>query len=171
MTLADFTAPEMIVPQLQGGDAASALQELSVVLQRAGKIPDLLRFYHAALNRELLVGTDMEPGMAFPHARLAELTEVTFAFGRSATPLAWGNGGVHSVRLVFLSAVPATDSVRYLNLISGLARLSRQPDLVDRIQTAADAPAILQIFSEIPLRSLPPDTGPKSSSQPTVSNR
>ena len=70
MTLADFTSPRLIVPQLRGVDAVSAIQELSQALQREGRIADSLPFYHAALNREFMVSTDMEAGMAFPHARL-----------------------------------------------------------------------------------------------------
>src|SRR4051812_21217641 len=109
ITLADFTSPTLIVPQLCGHDAASVIQELSRALQRDNRVVDLLPFYHAALNREFMVSTDVEPGMAFPHARLPTLKQVSFALGRSATPLAWGVKAVAAVRLVFLTAVPATD--------------------------------------------------------------
>ena len=87
MTLADFTSPGMIIPHLRGQDAASVIQELSHALQREGRVPDLLPFYHAVLNREFLVSTDMEAGMALPHARLPGLKELAFAFGRSDQPL------------------------------------------------------------------------------------
>ena len=70
LTLADFTSGGLLVPRLRGRDAASVIQELSQVLQRETRIPDLLPFYHAALNREFMVSTNMEAGMAFPHARL-----------------------------------------------------------------------------------------------------
>ncbi|NOS70392.1 MAG: PTS sugar transporter subunit IIA, partial [Verrucomicrobia bacterium] len=73
MTLADFTSPGLIIPHLRGQDAASVIQELSQALQREQRIPDSLPFYHAALNREFMVSTDMEAGMAFPHARLPAL--------------------------------------------------------------------------------------------------
>jgi len=47
MTLADFTSPGMIIPHLRGQDATSVIQELSQSMQREGRVPDLLPFYHA----------------------------------------------------------------------------------------------------------------------------
>jgi len=155
MTLADFTSPGLIVPHLRGQDAASVIQELGQALQREKRVPDLLPFYHAALNREFLMGSDWEAGMAFPHARLPALKEVCFALGRSDESLRWGGKAVHSVRLVFLSAVPATDSTRYLSLISGLARLAREERLVEKLHAAQDTFEIIEVLKQIELRTNP----------------
>jgi fructose PTS system EIIBC or EIIC component len=152
-TLADFTSPGLIVPQLRGQDAASVIQELSQALQQDKRIPDLLPFYHAALNREFMVSTDMEAGMAFPHARLPGLKEVSFAFGRSDTPLGWGTKATGAVRLVFLMAVPATDSTQYLPLISGLARLAKESQLVEELRAARTAFQILEVLRQVELRT------------------
>lgn len=153
MTLADFTSPGLIISHLRGQDAASVIQELSQAMQREQRVPDLLPFYHAALNREFLVSTDMEAGMAFPHARLPGLKELFFAFGRSDRPLGWGAKATRSVRLVFLMAVPATDSTQYLSLISGLARLAKDSRLVDKLMAAQDTFQILEVLQQIKLRT------------------
>lgn len=159
MTLADFTDPGLILPRLRGQDAASVIQELAQALQRERRVPDLLPFYHAALNREFLVSTEMEAGMAFPHARLPGLKELSFAFGRSDEPLAWGTRGARTVRLVFLIAVPATEATQHLLFISGLARLAKQDQLVQKIHAARDTFQILEVLRQIKLRSNPiPDT-------------
>lgn len=156
MTLGDFTSPGLMVPQLRGQDAASVIQELSQVLQQEKRIPDMLPFYHTALNREFMVGTDMEAGMAFPHARLPALKEVSFALGRSDAPLAWGVSQAGSVRLVFLLAVPATDATQYLLLISGLARLAKDPRLVEKLHAARDAGQLMAVLKQIELRTSSP---------------
>lgn len=153
MTLADFSCPGLIIPHLRGHDVASVIQELSQALQREKRVTDLLPFYHAALNREFMVSTDMEAGMAFPHARLPALQELSFAFGRSDEPLSWGPRAACSVRLVFLMAVPATDSTQYLLLISGLARLTKQVRLVEKLRRAQDPFQILEVLQQIELRT------------------
>src|SRR5215813_9227992 len=130
MTLADYTSPGLIIPHVRGPDVAAVIQELSHAMQREGRVPDLLPFYHAALNREFLVSTDVEAGMAFPHARQAGLRELSFAFGRIDPPLHWGTGNGRMVGVVFLIAVPATDATQHLLLISGLVRLARDTRLV-----------------------------------------
>jgi mannitol/fructose-specific phosphotransferase system IIA component (Ntr-type) len=156
MTLAEFTSAGMIVPQLSGGDPASVIQELCQALQREKRVTDLLPFYQAALNREFLVSTDMEAGMAFPHARLPGLKSLAFALGRSGLPLNWGAKAGQPVRLVFLLAVPATESTRYLLLISGLARLARQSGQVAKLLAAPDATRMFEVLQEVQLRSTPP---------------
>ena len=153
MTLADFTSPGMIIPHLRGRDVTSVIQELSQAMQREGRVPDLLPFYHAALNREFLVSTDMEAGMAFPHARLPGFKELSFAFGRSDDALIWGNRGTRTVRMVFLLAVPATDSTQYLLLISGLVRLAKQASLLEQLQSAQDSLEILNVLQQVPVRT------------------
>jgi mannitol/fructose-specific phosphotransferase system IIA component (Ntr-type) len=156
MTLADFTSPGLIVPRLRGQDTASVIQELSHALQREKRIPDLLPYYHAALNREFMVGTDMEAGMAFPHARLPTLKEVSFAFGRSDDTLSWGARATRSVRLVFLMAVPATDSTQYLLIISGLARLAKDSRLMEKLHAARDTFQIVEVLKQVELRTNAP---------------
>ena len=153
MTLADFTSPGLILPQLRGNDAVSVIQELSQALQRAGRVTDFLPFYHAALNREYMASTDMEAGMAFPHARLPGLKELSFALGRCEEPLPWGPRGDRSVRLVFLMAIPATDPTQYLRLISGLVRLAKDSRLVGKLYSAKDPFEIAAVLQQIELRT------------------
>ena len=152
MTLADFTKAGLIIPRLVSRDATSVIHELSLALQREGCVPDLLPFYHEALNREFLLSTDMEEGMAFPHARLSGLRELAFAFGRSDAPFAWGTGNTRPIRLVFLLAVPANGADDYLSLVSGLTRLSTNLAALEAIHCAADREGILTAFRGIELR-------------------
>ncbi|MHB8521162.1 MAG: PTS sugar transporter subunit IIA [Limisphaerales bacterium] len=161
VTLADFTSPGLIVPRLGGREVTTVIQELSRALQREQRVPDLLPFYQAALNREFLVSSDMEAGMAFPHARVPGLKELSFAFGRSDEPLGWGAKAARSVRLVFLMAIPAIDSTQYLLLISGLARLAKDSRLVDKLQGAPDILQILEVLGQIKLRTHPAPNAPK----------
>ncbi len=155
MNLAEFTKPGLIVPHLQSRDSNGAIHELSLVMQREGGVPDWLRFYHEALNREFLLRTDMEAGMAFPHARLSGLKDLVFAFGRSDEAFPWGADPAHRVRMVFLVAVPAGDAGQYLALVGGLARLSGAPALLTAIRDATGPGEILAAFRQIVIHGDP----------------
>src|ERR1051325_3504138 len=89
-SLADYTEPALIVPQLRERDTAGVVKELSQLLREGGRVPDLLAFYNAALNHEFLVNSATDCGIAFPHARLHGVTESCFAFGRTQEPFVWG---------------------------------------------------------------------------------
>ena len=99
ISLADYTQSELIVPQLRECDTAGIISELSQVLQRQGGVPDVLPFYQAALNQELLANTALDCGIAFPHARLSGVKRLQFAFGRTPEPIVWGARSSWSVQL------------------------------------------------------------------------
>ena len=147
-TLADFTSPRLIAANLRGKDLPSVVYELSEALETEGRVPEVLQFYHAALNREYLCSTALSHGVAFPHAQITGLPRLSFAFGRSAEPLVWGSGTSSAVRHVFLIAAPAGDSGPYLSLVSGLAHFARS-ELLEKLAFATTPEAIFAIFGEI----------------------
>ena len=152
VSLGDFTRPALIVPRLRQRDAAGVISELSLVLQREGYVPDVLPFYQAALNQELMASSALDCGLAFPHARLSGVKRLQFAFGRTPAPVIWGAKSSWPVQLVFLLAVPATDATAYLHLLASLARLGQRPDLLAELREAEDADAILAVLEKMRIR-------------------
>jgi mannitol/fructose-specific phosphotransferase system IIA component (Ntr-type) len=152
VSLADYTGPGLIVPQLREGDTAGIISELSQVLQRQGAVPDVLPFYQSALNQELLTSSALDCGLAFPHARLCGIKRVKFALGRTPAPIAWGAKSSWPVQLIFLLAVPATDAAGYLHLLASLARLGQQPDVLAQLRAAENVEAILTVLGNIRMR-------------------
>ena len=151
-SLADYTRPTLIIPQLRERDTAGVIKELSHHLHQQGCVPDLLAFYHAALNHEFLVNSASDCGMAFPHARLNGVTNSAFAFGRSQEPFLWGGRSSAPIQFIFLLAVPATDAAGFLQLLSALARLSQQESLLARLRLEPTAEAIYKLFEQIKVR-------------------
>ena len=150
---ANYTQPALIVSQLRERETAGVIKELSQLLHQEGCVPDVLPFYNAALNREFLVNTAIESGLAFPHARLSGQRQLVFALGRSDEPLVWGPRGTQPVRLVFLLAVPATDAANYILLIGSLTRLSRELALLERLHKARDSFEMFDVLKEVRLQS------------------
>lgn len=151
-SLADYSAPGLIVPRLRERDTAGVVKELSHVLHQQGRIPDLLAFYHAALNHEFLVNSATDYGIAFPHARLHGVTESCFAFGCTPTPFAWGTRPAAPAQCVFLLAVPATDAAGFLQLLSALARLGQEPAFLDELRALQTGEGIFELFKKVKVR-------------------
>ena len=149
VSLAAFTSEALILPQLRGRDTSTAIHELSKTLEREVCVPGMLPVYQSALNREYLVSTATECGMAFPHARLSAVDRICFALGRATEPIAWG--GARTVHIVFLLAVPATDASDYLSLLSRLTALAKDSDIRGRLMIAESAAAIYQILKSVQL--------------------
>jgi mannitol/fructose-specific phosphotransferase system IIA component (Ntr-type) len=151
-TLGQYTRLALIVPELRERDTAGIIGELSQVLQRQGCVTDVLPFYHTALNQELLCSSGLECGLAFPHARVGGVRQLTFALGRTPEPVTWGANGPWRAQLVFLLAVPATDAACYLNLLASLARLGQQTEALGQLRAAQNAEAILAVLERIRMR-------------------
>ncbi len=151
-SLADYTRPELIVPQLRERDTAGIISELSQALQRQGCVPDVLTFYQAALNQELLTCSASECGIAFPHARMSGVKQPQLAFGRTAEPILWGANGLWRARFIFLAAVPATDAAGYLQLLASLAKLGQHSAMLASLRSAPDANAIFAVLGRMKLR-------------------
>jgi mannitol/fructose-specific phosphotransferase system IIA component (Ntr-type) len=150
--LADYTRPALVQPCLRERDTAGIISELSQALQQQGFVPDVLPFYHAALNRELMANSALDCGIAFPHARLGGVKQLQFALGRVPHPVIWGAKGSWPVQLVFLLAVPATGAANYLHLLASLARLGQQPELVGQLRSAGSTDLILGLLSKIRIK-------------------
>ncbi len=151
-SLASFTAASLVVPELRERDTAGIIGELSVLLQRSGCVPDMLPFYHTALNQELLANSALECGIALPHARMSGIKQLQFAFGRTREPVNWGAKGSGPVQLIFLMAVPATDAACYLHLLACIAKLGGQPECLIQLRRAQTPDQILAVLQKIQLR-------------------
>lgn len=151
-SLADYTSPELALPQLRERDTAGVIKELSQVLHQQGFVPDLLSFYHAALNHEFLVNSATDCGIAFPHARLHGVVRSSFAFGYCREAIFWGSRPSQPVQFVFLLAVPATDAAGFLQLLSALARLGQQDHLLATLRALQSPGEIIKFFEQIRVR-------------------
>jgi len=150
-SIAEYTRPELMIPRLRETDQAGIIKELSHQLHDHGDIGDLLAFYHAAVNHEFLCNSALRTGVAIPHARSPQVSRLTLAVGRTNHPVIWGAKGSWGVTLVFLIAVPATDAMDHLSLLSGIAGLVRQSDLLARLGGTTDAREMFELLTQINL--------------------
>src|SRR5262245_55174547 len=150
--VADYTRLSLIVPELCERDAAGIVSELSHALLRGGVVADVLPFYHAALNQELMANSAQECGLAFPHGRLSSIKQLQFAFGRTPQPVVWGGRGSWSVRFVFLFAVPATEATSYLRLLATLARMGQDQQILGALETAENSESIMNVLKGLQIR-------------------
>lgn len=155
-TLAHFTNPNLIVPELDTDSAAEAVGELCSLLHREGCVNDSAAFADAVIHRERLCSTAIAPGWALPHARLSDVTELAFALARASQPLIWfGEKGIRP-QIIFLFAVPEVQTKAYLTLLAAVARLNQNSSLAEEMLNAPDGNSIFRILQQVPLRRQAP---------------
>ena len=114
-----FSAEELMVCDLGACSREAAIAKLALAMESHGFISNAENLVTAALEREGVLSTAMDGGLAFPHVRGVEGGGLTLAMGISKEGIDWGG---EKVNMVFLSAIPVAVSAFYLRLMAGLAQ-------------------------------------------------
>ena len=114
-----FSAEELMVVGLDGKTREDAIAALAEAMEEGKFIANADNLVAAALERESVLSTAMEGGLAFPHVRGVEGGGLTLAMGVSKKGIDWDGEKVH---IVFLSAIPVAVSAFYLRLMAGLTQ-------------------------------------------------
>ena len=107
-----------------------------------GQILDALQ------ERESLGPTGVGHGVALPHARLPELTEVHGAFLKLEKPVDFDAADKHPVDLVFVLFAPADTGVDHLKALALVSRTLRDAGLRAKLRANHDAATLHTLLTE-----------------------
>jgi len=114
-----FSAESLMVPDLKATTGAEAIAELAEVMEQKNFVSGADKLVQTALEREAILSTAMENGLAFPHVRGVEGGGLTLALGVSKKGVKFDDAG-NMVNIVFFITIPTAVSAFYLRLMSGL---------------------------------------------------
>ena len=134
-----FSAEELMLVDLGDGTCADAIAKLARAMEEHKFISNADSLVTAAMERESVLSTAMEGGIAFPHVRGVEGGGLTFAMGVSKQGVDWDG---EKVNIVFLSAIPVAVSAFYLRLMSGLTQAFSKDANRKALLEAKDAAAL-----------------------------
>jgi mannitol/fructose-specific phosphotransferase system IIA component (Ntr-type) len=123
--IARFSAESLMIPRLAAETPQAAIEELSKAMADNGFVTDAGELTKLALEREALLSTYMEEGVAVPHVRGVEGGSLAFALGISEKGIVWDDSGAKA-HFVVLSAIPSAGSVFFLRLMSDLMSVFRR---------------------------------------------
>ncbi len=123
-----FTSPELMMVSLKGTTPAEVLGEMCGRMEQEGFVVDGNHLLDLALQREAIVSTAVENGLAFPHVRGVEGGGMTLLVGIHRKGVKFGGPGRTLSRIFFFMMIPTATSAFYLKLLSGLSRIFRQKE-------------------------------------------
>lgn len=139
--------PQTCAIPLDAGTKPSVLQSLVELAGSTWQVWDPAAILSAVRDRENIMSTAFENGVAIPHPRNPlpdALGESVIAFGRTSSGIPFGGPQRSLTDLFFL--VLARDSRTHLQILARLGRLIQQEDLLTalrRCENSADAWSIL----------------------------
>jgi len=124
-------------------------QALRVLAQAAAQEDDSYddeSIVHMVLEREQMMGTAIEEGVALPHARLAGLRRPVIIFARSLSGVDWNSPDGKLSNFIFLILVPDNDDALQVQILQGIARVMQDPANRQAVLNARDASQTWDIF-------------------------
>ena len=133
--IARYTSPELMM-YLKGSTPEEVLKELCERMGEEAFVADSGLLFDLALQREAIVSTAVDNGMAFPHVRGVEGGGLSMAVGISKKGIKFGGPGRTLTRIFFFVVIPTATSAFYLKLIAGLSRTFREKDAREMLLNA-----------------------------------
>ncbi len=139
---------DLIVPELAATSKKEVLEELAGVVQK--KIPtlnadDLLAIL---MEREHLGSTGIGDGIAIPHGKLKDISEMIVCFGRSTKGIPFDALDGKPTHLFFLLIAPEDAAAHYLSSLAELSRFLKSSQFRSGLEQARDRDEILTIFAQ-----------------------
>ena len=102
----------------------------------------------ALLERETLGPTGVGHGIALPHARLSDLSNVVGIFVMLEKPIDFGSVDRQPVDLAFALFAPEDAGVEHLKALALVSRTLREPTLCSKLRANPDATTLYTILTE-----------------------
>lgn len=147
MELSQLLTPEAIAPNLRTSSKKHLLQELA---NRAGDLFGLesRHIFEALLERERLGPTGMGKGVAIPHARLPELTEIYGMFARLEKSVNFDSMDGEPTDLVFMILAPESAGAAHLKALARVSRTLRDPAVCAKLRASTDESTMFAILTD-----------------------
>lgn len=130
------------VPELDVATPQDAICKLAGLAARhAGIDPDATAA--AVLDREAVMGTGVGHGIAIPHALIPGLKSAVVAVGLAAHGIPFDGVDLEPSRVIFLVLTPAGEPGTQLQILAAIAKLGREPRIMDEILRAKTPTALL----------------------------
>jgi PTS system nitrogen regulatory IIA component len=148
MPLLDFLDPQAVLPALRVNGKKQALQELSA---HAAKLTGLneTNIFEALFQRERLGSTGIGDGIAIPHGKLPGLTKIFGLIARLEKPVDFEALDSQPVDILFLLLAPEGAGADHLKALARVARVLREPGLIERVRASRDADALYAVLTEM----------------------
>ncbi len=134
--------------ELRSTDHRDALEEILSPLRADERVRDWEKLRGALISNAPNGNFDESPQTMFlHHGRTESVGNLVLAMGRSRNGFGLPVQGP-TIRLIFLAAIPEEMNNEYLRILGAIARVCSEPESMEQLLAAPDAPSILQVLEK-----------------------
>ena len=147
MLISDLLSPEKIHCDVHSSSKKHLLELISEELARNSENLSQREMFESLCARERLGSTGLGKGVAIPHGRVKSTELVEVSFIRLKKPLPFDAVDGEPVDLLFALAVPENCGEDHLKLLSQVAELFSDPELLQELRAAENSVELLKLLS------------------------
>jgi len=137
-----------IIPDMAATTKREALEELAAVLAPGPEGLDSAAVVDVLMERERLGTTGIGDNVAIPHGKLANLSGLKLAFGRSLKGVDFESMDGKLTHLFFLLLAPINSAGLHLKALAKISRILMNPEFRDRLMQAGQSQEIYQLLAQ-----------------------
>lgn len=145
--LTELLTPDQVVMPVAARDKSGVIAELTRHLTNRWSC-DYAEVLGAVHEREAGGSTGIGFGVAVPHARSAQVPELSLVCGVSPSPVPFDSIDGEPVRLFFLIVGPESSAGQHVKLLGRIAKLVRHEDVRERLFGAATPTEFYNVLLE-----------------------
>lgn len=123
-----------------------ALQTLVDVLGDAGVIKKRDNIFKQIMEREQIISTGMQDGVAIPHCRTDEVAKVHLAIGIVPEGIDFDSLDQKPTRLIALLLSPTNHGTDHLQSLAALGSIIIKPEFIEAVLNAPNIPEVCDLF-------------------------
>ena len=143
--LRNLLDPSRILLQVRSTRRTTALNEVARLLDGHPAVTNYAGFYNELLARDRLDTTCIGNEIALPHARTEHVSGLVLAIGRSPAGVNFEKDN-QTVRLLFVLGTPKNNPMAYLQVVSTLCKIFKDPAVREALLTAETPEAFSAIL-------------------------
>ena len=148
MKIKQILAKEAVISSLNAATKEDLLFEMATILSRF--IPDSTsnELLKILTEREKLGSTGIGNGVAIPHGKVPQLTQIVAAFGRSMAGIPFDSQDSKPAYLFFVLLAPENAASLHLKALARLSRLLKDVHFRNKLLEAQDDQQLYQYIIE-----------------------
>ena len=148
MKIIDLLDPSHVVADMSATNKQEALEELAATLVPGPEGLDLDTVVEVLMERERLGSTGIGDNVAIPHGKLADLSGLKLAFGRSLKGVDFESMDGKLSHLFFLLLAPINSAGLHLKALAKISRMLMNGPLRENLMQASQSQDIYQLLAE-----------------------
>ncbi|MDR1148105.1 MAG: cation:proton antiporter [Spirochaetaceae bacterium] len=146
--LLDLIQSNCITTDLHGETKEQVIEELVRLLAYKGKLDDFDLVLYDVLQREKIMSTGMERGIAVPHAKSEGVKETVVALGVKKTGVDFGSLDGTKSQVVVLVVSPLKKNNMHIQFLSAITTIVKDKNTIDRIINTESLAPIMDTLHE-----------------------